>query len=116
MVSSLKLTATNGDPITNLTEYRSIVGALQYIIITHPEIAYSVNQICQFMQNPLDHHWKAIKRILRYLKGTMDDGIHLRGSKTLSLTGYCDADWGNDLDNRRSTTCYCIYLGDNVVS
>ncbi|KAL5564579.1 hypothetical protein UlMin_027743 [Ulmus minor] len=83
MVSNLKLTTTDGDPITNGTEYRSI---------------------------------KAVKRILRYLKGTMDEGILIRRSKTLALTGYCDANWGNDLDNRRSNTCYCIYLGNSLVS
>ncbi|KAL5557140.1 hypothetical protein UlMin_039376 [Ulmus minor] len=61
MVSSLKLTASDGDPITNATEYRSIVGALQYITITRPEIAFNVNKVCQFMQCPLDQHWKAVK-------------------------------------------------------
>ncbi|KAL5573798.1 hypothetical protein UlMin_023395 [Ulmus minor] len=79
MVSNLKVTTTDGDPITNGTEYR-------------------------------------IKRILRYLKGTMDEGILIRRSKTLALTGYCDANWGDDLDNRKSTTGYCIYLGNNLVS
>ncbi|KAL5574239.1 hypothetical protein UlMin_023836 [Ulmus minor] len=116
MVSSLKLTATDGDPVPNVTEYRSIVGALQYITITRPEIAYCVNRVCQFMQKPLDHHWKAVKRILRYLKGTADEGITLRKTNNLSLIGYCDADWGNDLDNRRSTTGYCIFLGDSLIS
>ncbi|KAL5579769.1 hypothetical protein UlMin_012211 [Ulmus minor] len=116
MVSSLKLTATDGDPVPNVTKYRSIVGALQYITITRPEIAYCVNRVCQFMQKPLDHHWKAVKRILRYLKGTADEGITLRKTNNLSLIGYCDADWGNDLDNRRSTTGYCIFLGDSLIS
>ncbi|KAL5580580.1 hypothetical protein UlMin_013022 [Ulmus minor] len=90
MISTLKLTATNGDPVPNITEYRSI--------------------------KPLDHHWKAVKRILRYLKGTADEGITLRKTNNMSLIGYCDADWGNDLDNRRSTTGYCIFLGDSLVS
>ncbi|KAL5559464.1 hypothetical protein UlMin_035675 [Ulmus minor] len=103
MVSSLKLTTIDGDPIPNITEYRSIVGALQYITITRPKIAYCVNRVCQFMQKPLDHHWKAMKRILRK-------------TNTLSLTWYSDADWGNDLDNIRSTTGYCIFLGDSLVS
>ncbi|KAL5539106.1 hypothetical protein UlMin_042327 [Ulmus minor] len=116
MVNSLKLTTTDGDPMPNAIEYRSIVRALQYITITRPKIAYSVNCVCQFMQRTLDHHWKVDKRILRYLKGTADEGIYLKGSKILSLTGYCDADWGNDLDNMRSTTGYCIYLGYSIVS
>ncbi|KAL5557093.1 hypothetical protein UlMin_039329 [Ulmus minor] len=54
MISSLKLTSDEGDPIENATEYRSIVGALQYITITRPEISFSVNKVCQFMQSPLD--------------------------------------------------------------
>ncbi|KAL5550656.1 hypothetical protein UlMin_000832 [Ulmus minor] len=116
IVSNLKLTTNDGDPITNETEYKSIIGALQYITITRPEIAYNVNRVCQFMQNSLNSHWQAIKRILRYLKGTMDKGILMRISKTFVLTGYCDTDWGNDLNNRRSTTSYCIYLGNNIVS
>ncbi|KAL5564060.1 hypothetical protein UlMin_033807 [Ulmus minor] len=116
MVSSLNLTTTDGDPIMNVTEYRSIVGALQYITITRPKIAYSVNRVFQFMQNPLHNYWKVVKRILRYLKGTMDESILLRRSKNLALIGYCDADWGNDLDNRRSTTYYCIYFGNNILS
>ncbi|KAL5574323.1 hypothetical protein UlMin_023920 [Ulmus minor] len=116
MVNSLKLTSTDGNPIPNVTKYRRIVGALQYITITRPEIAYSVNRVCQFMQHPLDQHWKAVKRLLRYLKGTIDEGILLTNSNTLALTRYCDADWGNDLDSRSFTTGYCIFLGNNIVS
>ncbi|KAL5565053.1 hypothetical protein UlMin_028217 [Ulmus minor] len=116
MVSSLKLTSLEGDPVPNATNYRSIVGGLQYVTITRPEIAYSVNKVCRFMQNPLDLHWKAVKRILRYLKGTSEEGILLRRLETLNLMSFCDANWGNDLCDRRSTTGYCIYLGRNVVS
>ncbi|KAL5571072.1 hypothetical protein UlMin_020669 [Ulmus minor] len=116
MISSLRLTSSKGDPIPNATEYRSIVGGLQYVTITQPKIAYSVNKVCQFMQNPLDLYWKAVKRILRYLKGTSEEGILLRRSETLNLIGFCDTDWGNDLCDRRSTTGYCIYLGRNIVS
>ena len=65
MISSLKLTSSEGDPIPNATEYKSIVGGLQYVIIIQPEIAYSVNKVCQFMQNPLDLHLKVVKIILR---------------------------------------------------
>ncbi|KAL5565260.1 hypothetical protein UlMin_028424 [Ulmus minor] len=116
MINSLKLNTSNGDPIPNDTEYRSIVGFLQYITITRPDITFSVNKACQFMQVPLDVHWKAVKRILRYLNETTDEGIVLGKSNTLSLTGFCDADWGNDLCDRRSTTGYCIYLSRSVVS
>ncbi|KAL5538728.1 hypothetical protein UlMin_044451 [Ulmus minor] len=56
MISNLKLTSSKGDLVPNATEYRSIVGGLQYVTITRPEIAYCVNKVCQFMQNPLNLH------------------------------------------------------------
>ena len=64
-------------PFEDPQQYRSIVGALQYLTITRPELAFSVNKVCQFMHEPLEDHWKAVKRILRYLSGTVNCGIHL---------------------------------------
>ncbi|RVX15410.1 Retrovirus-related Pol polyprotein from transposon RE1 [Vitis vinifera] len=95
-------------------EYRSVVGASEYITITRPKIAFSVNKVCQFMQKPLDTHWKAIKRILRYLNGTTDLGIVLKPSETMNLVGFYDADWGSDVDDRRSTSGHCVFLGKSL--
>lgn len=77
MVSNLSLSSKQGNPISNPQEYRSIVGALQYIIVTRPDIAFSVNKVSQFMHCPLDTHFKAVKRIMRYLKGTLSYGMVL---------------------------------------
>jgi len=77
MASSCKLIKTASDLFSDPTLYRSVVGALQYLTITRPEISYSVNKVCQFMANPLDSHWIAAKQISRYLKGTMLHGLHL---------------------------------------
>ena len=74
MVSNLHLSKFKGEHIENIKQYRSIVGALQYVTITRPDISFSVNKVFQFMQNSLDEHWKGVKRILRYLKGTMNQG------------------------------------------
>uniref|UniRef100_A0A803PSJ3 Reverse transcriptase Ty1/copia-type domain-containing protein n=1 Tax=Cannabis sativa TaxID=3483 RepID=A0A803PSJ3_CANSA len=104
MVSSEKLSAYTGDPFSDPHQHRSIVGALQYAVVTRPEIAYAVNKVSQFMQSPLDTHWKVFKKILRHLKGTLDHGLLLQASPTLPLTGFCDADWASDPDDRRSTT------------
>ncbi|RVW50763.1 Retrovirus-related Pol polyprotein from transposon RE2 [Vitis vinifera] len=95
-------------------ELRSVVGASEYITITRPKIAFSVNKVCQFMQKPLDTHWKAIKRILRYLNGTTDLGIVLKPSETMNLVGFYDADWGSDVDDRRSTSGHCVFLGKSL--
>ncbi|KAM1554065.1 hypothetical protein COP1_006744 [Malus domestica] len=95
--------------------YRSIVGALQYLTFTRPDIAYSVNQVCQFIHSLLESHFVAVKRILRYLKGTLDWGICFRPG-SLSLKAYTNADWAGDPNDRRSTTGFVIFLGNNPVS
>ena len=79
----------------NPTLYRSVIGALQYLTLTRPGISYSVNKLSQFMQSPTMMDWQAVKRVLRYLKGTLDYGIHLKPSTSLGLTAYSDADWGS---------------------
>jgi histone deacetylase 1/2 len=119
MASSTKLSKFGSNIVSDPTFFRSIVGALQYATITRPEISYSVNKVCQFLSSPLEEHWKAVKRILRYLKGTLHHGLAISPAITgapMSLTGFCDADWASDPDDRRSTSGACIYLGPNLVS
>jgi len=116
MVSSLRLIKEGSSSVSDAPLYRSIVGALQYLTITRPEIAYSVNRVCQFMHDPREHHLKAVKRILRYLAGTTTHGLILRPARDFNIRGFSDSDWGTDLDDRKSTTGYCIYIGSNLVS
>ncbi|KAL3642739.1 hypothetical protein CASFOL_013554 [Castilleja foliolosa] len=116
MVTSPPLSKFKGNPVTDATLYRSMVGALQYATITRPEISYSVNKVSQFMQNPLDNHWKSVKRILRYLAGTLDHGLFFAKPDTLNVSAFADADWAADPDDRRSTTGTCLFLGQNLVS
>ncbi|KAI5389869.1 hypothetical protein KIW84_075249 [Lathyrus oleraceus] len=75
MASTTKLIKTRFAALSDASHYRSIVGALQYATITRPEICNAVNKVCQFMAHPLESHWLAIKRILRYLKGTITSGL-----------------------------------------
>ncbi|KZV54184.1 hypothetical protein F511_36903 [Dorcoceras hygrometricum] len=116
MSSGVTLSSQGSAAFEHPTLYRSTVGALQYLTITRPDISYSVNKVCQFMQNPLESHWKAVKRILRYLCGTLNFGISLGRSRHLSLFGYCDADWGSDPDDRRSVSGFCWFLGGSPIS
>ncbi|KAM1496471.1 hypothetical protein ACFXTO_031069 [Malus domestica] len=110
-----RLLKDDGDPFNHPTLYRSIVGALQYLVFTRPDIAFPVNQVCQFMQSPMASHYLAVKRILRYLKGTMTHGIrYTKGS--LSLRSFSDADWAGDPNDRRSTTGLVVFLGNNPIS
>ena len=84
---------------------------------TRPDIAAAVNAVCRYNNNPGIQHWTAVKRILRYLKGTSKLGITLGGPELeLQLVGYADADWASDLDTRRSTTGYVFKLGSYPVT
>ncbi|GKC70523.1 ribonuclease H-like domain-containing protein [Tanacetum coccineum] len=84
---------SNGDPVSDPTLYRSLAGALQYLTFTRPDISYVVQQICLYMHDPRDPYLTALKRILRYVRGTIDHGLQLHVSSTSQLTAYTDADW-----------------------
>ncbi|KAL9234053.1 hypothetical protein vseg_008969 [Gypsophila vaccaria] len=111
-----KLSATSGKPVSDPTLFRSLAGALQYLTFTRPDISYAVQQICLFMHDPREAHLGALKRIIRYLQGTSRFGLYLHASSTSTLTAYTDADWSGCPDSRRSTSGYCVYLGDNLIS
>lgn len=115
-IKSHLFTADQSHPFHDPSMYRSIVGALQYLTFTRPEIAYAVNTVCQFIHHPLDVHWQWVKRILRYLKGTMSCGLRLTKSSLNILSAYSDANWAGCPDTRRSITGYCVFLGNNLIS
>ena len=92
------------------------MGALQYITLTHLDLTHAVNLVCQFMHQPGASHFQAVKRILRYLQGTLDYGLRLLSRSSLSLYDFSDADWAGCLDTRHSTIGYCIYLSANYIS
>ena len=97
--------------------YRSAVGSLMYAMVaTRPDIAAAVSAVSRYMGNPGPEHWTAVKRIMRYLKGTAAWVLTLGSDVPLQLVGYCDADWGGgDLDGRRSTTGYVFSLGSGSI-
>jgi hypothetical protein len=108
--------SSEGDVFPDPTLYRSITGALQYLTITRPDLSYAVQQACLYMHDPRVPHFNHVKRILRYLKGTLDHSLHINHSSPTSLTAYSDADWAGCPDTRRSTSGYCVFLGNNLIS
>lgn len=110
-----KLSMYDGESLADAMGYRSIVGALQYLTLTRPDISFAVNQVCQFMHQPRTTHWTALKRILRYLKNTHDHGFFYQPGP-LFLEAYSDADYTGDPDDCNSTRGYYIYLGYNPIS
>lgn len=99
--------------------YRSAVGSLMYAMVgTRPDIAAAVGVVSRHLERPGLEHWQAVKRIFRYLKGSLDMAIEYGCSKSrrLQLSGYCDADWGGDMTDRRSTTGYVFMMAGGAVS
>ena len=107
---------TTDNPFSDPTLYHSIVGGLQYLTFTRPDLSYSVNLVYQFMHQPLEFHWQMVKRILRYLNHTTSDGLPIFRSSMNHLVAYSDADWAGCPDTRRSTTGYCVFLGTTLIS
>nr|GEW94177.1 hypothetical protein [Tanacetum cinerariifolium] len=105
-----------GEPVSDPTLYRSLAGALQYLTFTRPDIFYVVHQVCLYMHDPRDSHFTALKRILRYVRGTIDHGLQLHVSSTAQLTAYIDADWAGCPVSRRSISGYYVFFGDNLLS
>jgi len=106
----------DGPPVQNPSDYRSLAGALQWLTFTRPDLAYAVQQVCLFMHDPREPHLAALKRILRYVRGTLHMGLLLRPSRSSDLMVYSDADWAGCPDTRRSISGYAVFLGDNLVS
>lgn len=111
-----KLTLHGATKLDDATEYKSVVGSLQYLAFTRPDIAFAVNRLSQFMHQPTSDHWQAVKRVLRYLAGTTTHGIFLQANSPMLLHAFSNADWAGDSDDYLSTNAYVIYLGSNPIS
>ncbi|XP_014660319.1 uncharacterized protein LOC106804192 [Setaria italica] len=111
-----KLLAHDGTKLQDSSEYWSLAEALQYLTLTRPNLAYAVQQVCLFMHDPCEPHMVLNKRILCYVKGTLSSGLHIGTGLVQSLTAYSYTDWAGCPDSRRSTSSFCIYLSDNLVS
>ena len=116
VASDTILSLYDGEALHDPTSYRKIVGALQYCTITRPNLSFAVNKVCQYMHTPTTSHWCAVKRILRYIRGTLSHGIILHASTDFSLSSFTDADWASSSDDHRSTNGYCAFLGPNIIS
>lgn len=116
MAVSPPLTKTSGEPFDYGELYRQLIGGLQYVTITRPDIAFSVNKLCQYMHSPTTMHWQALKRVLRYLQHTKRYGLFFSKHSSFAVQYFSNSDWGGCPDDRRSTNGYAIYLGNNLVS
>jgi hypothetical protein len=95
--------------------YRSLVGSLIYLTNTMPDICFAVSNVSKYMDQPEEAHYQAAKHILRYLRGTLDYGLFMPAENNIELHTYADADWGRDLDTRRSVSGIIHKLGDSSI-
>jgi hypothetical protein len=105
-----KLSGTISNPVTDPTDFRSLVGALQYLTFTRPDISYAVQQTCLHMHDPCEPHLATLKCILHYVRVTLHLGLLLRPSAQTELPIYSDANWAGCPDIRRSTLGFVVFL------
>ena len=98
------------------TLFRSMTGSLLYLTANRPDICFSVGVCARYQANPKESHLAAVKRIIRYVNDTTDYGIWFSKDANSGLAGYSDADWAGNVNDRKSTTRGCFYLGNNLVS
>ena len=116
MDPNVKLVVDEGEIFSEPEKYRRLVGKLNYLTITRSNIAFSVSVFSQFMTAPTTVHWDALIRIVRYLKGTPGKGIVYGDHGGIQIEGFTDADWAGLLNDRKSTTGYCVFMGENLIS
>ncbi|KAL0550151.1 hypothetical protein IC582_014653 [Cucumis melo] len=113
---NVHLTPYDGVPLEDVNLYRQLADSLIYLTVTRPDIAYVVHIVSQFMAAPRTIHFTVVLHIIRYVKGTLGHGLQFSSQSSLVLSGYSDADWAGDPTDRHSTTSYCFYLGDSLIS
>jgi len=113
---NVKLSADEGDLVEDTTMYRRIVHSLIYMTITRPNLSYAVGMVSQFMQTPRKPHLDAVRRILRYVKHTLQCGIFYETKSQLQVHGYTDANWASNVSDRRSTNDFMFSFGSGAVS
>ncbi|XP_022866434.1 uncharacterized protein LOC111386213, partial [Olea europaea var. sylvestris] len=111
-----KLSKDEGELLKDPSLYRRLIGRLLYLTITRPDLAYSIQLLSQFMNNPRIPHLHAAHKVLRYIKRAPGQGLFYPTNSKLQLEGYCDSDWGACLDTRRSITCYCVFIRNALIS
>ncbi|KAL4031555.1 hypothetical protein IC575_009840 [Cucumis melo] len=106
MDANLKLCKDDIGEAVDPSLYRNLVGSLMYLTATRPDILFAVSMLSRFMTNPKRSHWEAGKRVLRYILGTIN----------FVMFGFCDSDWGGNVDDHKSTSGYVFSMGSGVFS
>ncbi|CAL9011462.1 unnamed protein product, partial [Prunus brigantina] len=116
MCSKVKICADLDGDSVDQKSYRSMIGSLLYLTPSRPDIAFNVGICARFQANPKESHHKAVKRIIKYVNSTTDFGLWYSKQDNTALLGYCDSDYAGCVDDRKSTSGGCFFVGQNLVS
>ena len=116
MSQNVKLTTDLLGKSVDPSLYRSMIGSLLYLTASRLDISYSVGVCAIYQANPKESHMIALKRIIKYVKTTIEFGVWYSKDTSDVLAGYSDADWAENADDRKSTSGGCFYMGNNLVS
>lgn len=115
-IQKLHLSANEGELISDASQYRCLIGSLLYLTVSRPDITFVVHKLSQFISMPRVLHLQAAYYLVRYLKYQPGQGLFFPSSSSLQLNAFSDADWASCPDSRESVLCFCIFLGDFLVS
>eukprot|EP00794_Sanderia_malayensis_P003868 gene3868-4411_t len=113
--SEQKLNFSDNSPSFDSRKYREAIGSLIYAMTsTRPDISWITSKLAQYSQSPTEDHWTAVKHVLRYMRGTLDQSlIFTKSESDLNLIGFSDTDWAGSIEDRKSTSGYCFFLNRN---
>ncbi|XP_020987637.1 secreted RxLR effector protein 161-like [Arachis duranensis] len=97
------------------TRYREMIGSLMYLTSSRPDIIQSIGVFSRFQTKPKESHLLAVKRIIRYILGTIDYGLWFPKTDSFQLVDFCDVDFAGDRIDRRSTSGMCCFLGKSLI-
>ena len=116
MDPNVKLVPRQREPLRDPGRYKQLVGRLNYLTITRPDISFPMSVVSQFLQSPCDSHRDVVILILRYIKETLGQRVLYENIGHTQIVGYCDADWAGSAANGRSTSRYCVFIRGNLIS
>ncbi len=105
----------NGNDESKGFPYQQAKSLMYAMLCTRPDLAYPISMLNQHMANPNMEHWMAVKRIFRYLQDTLQMKLQFGATPCKEVLGYCDADWGGDFEDRRSTTGFVFMIGGGAI-
>ncbi|GAA0157678.1 transmembrane signal receptor [Lithospermum erythrorhizon] len=112
----MKLRVNSNKEFVNPTLFKSLLGSLRYLTFMGPDIIYALGLVSRYIETPKQDYFITAKRILRYIKGTLNDGLFYTHSKNAKLVGYSDNNYGGDIDDGKSTSGYAFHIGSTIFS